>query len=34
VDWKVRSIDGAPIEKGAKVEVVKMESIILIVKKL
>ena len=34
VDWKARSIDGAPIEKGAKVEVVRMESIILIVKKL
>ena len=34
VDWKARSVDGARIEVGAKVEVIKMESIILIVKKL
>ena len=34
VDWKARSVDGSRIEVGTKVEVVKMESIILIVKKL
>ena len=34
VDWKARSVDGGRIEVGTKVEVVKMESIILIVKKL
>lgn len=32
VDWKARSESGERIEKGTKVVVVKMESIILIVK--
>lgn len=34
VDWKARSESGERIEKGTKVVVVKMESIILIVKSL
>ena len=33
-DWKACSIDNAPIEKGTKVRVVKMESIIITVEKL
>ncbi len=31
-DWKARSSDGSAIEKGARVRVVKMDSIILTVK--
>ena len=33
-DWKARSSDGSAIEKGARVRVVKMDSIILTVKPL
>ena len=33
-DWKARSADGSAIEKGARVRVVKMDSIILTVKPL
>lgn len=31
-DWKAVSIDGSVVEKGAEVEIVKMDSIILTVK--
>ena len=34
VDWKARSEDGTSIAEGTKVEVIKMDSIVLIVKKL
>lgn len=34
VDWRAKAVDNEPIAKGTKVEVVGMESIILIVKKL
>ena len=34
VDWKAESADGQPIERDAKVEVVAIESVVLIVKKL
>ena len=33
-DWKAVSADGSVIEKGAEVEIIKMESIILTVSKL
>ena len=33
-DWKARSADGSAIEKGTRVRVVKMDSIILTVKPL
>lgn len=34
VDWKARSVDNSPIEQGARVEVVAIESVVLTVKKL
>ena len=34
VDWKARSVDDSPIEQGARVEVVAIESVVLTVKKL
>ena len=34
MDWRARSVDNEPLSKGTKVEVVAMESITLIIKKL
>lgn len=34
VDWKARSVDGEDIAEGEKVEIVEIDSIVLIVKKL
>ncbi|MBP3433317.1 MAG: NfeD family protein [Alistipes sp.] len=34
VDWKARSVDGEDIAQGEKVEIVEIDSIVLIVKKL
>lgn len=34
MDWRARSVDNDPLSKGTKVEVVAMESITLIIKKL
>ena len=34
LDWRAQSVDNEPLPKGTKVEVVAMESITLIIKKL
>lgn len=34
MDWRAQSVDNEPLAKGTKVEVVAMESITLIIKKL
>ena len=34
VDWKARSVDGTPIAEGTRVEIVEIDSIVLIVKPL
>lgn len=34
MDWRAQSVDNEPLPKGTKVEVVAMESITLIIKKL
>jgi membrane protein implicated in regulation of membrane protease activity len=34
MDWRAKSVDDEPLPKGTKVEVVDMDSIVLIIKKL